>query len=81
MPRICIIDHSSHTLFVEDVTDEMLAPYNGSEQSYIDDNYAFEGDYSWDYIVDAQFVGEQGDAYDLNEKIEELADEDACNNN
>ena len=56
--RIAIIDHDSHTLFVEDINDEILqGQYGGEEQNYIDDNYSL-GDYSWDYIVDSQYFPE-----------------------
>ena len=66
MERLAILDHSSHPLFIEDVTEEMLAPYNGDEQAYINDNYTLEGDYSWDYIVDAQMVLENGDVTEID---------------
>jgi len=57
MRRIAIIDHSAHTLFVEDIDEDVLEnEYNGDEQAYIDDNYTFEGEYSWDYIVDAEYL-------------------------
>ncbi len=57
MRRIAIIDHSEHTLFVEDIDEDVLEnEYNGDEQAYIDDNYTFEGEYSWDYIVDAEYL-------------------------
>ena len=57
MRRIAIIDHSAHTLFVEDIDETLLEDrYNGDEQAYIDDNYTFEGEYSWDYIVDAEYL-------------------------
>ena len=50
MARIAIIDHVTHDLWVEDIKDDVLKaePYNGSEQAYIEDNYTFEGDGSWD---------------------------------
>lgn len=54
--RIAIIDHNTHTLYVEDIDDEILeGQYGGDEQMYIDDNYSL-GEYSWDYIVDAQYI-------------------------
>lgn len=57
MRRIAIIDHSAHTLFVEDIDENVLEDkYNGDEQAYIDDNYTFEGEYSWDYIIDAEYL-------------------------
>lgn len=57
MRRIAIIDHSAHTLFVEDIDEDVLEnDYNGDEQAYINDNYTFEGEYSWDYIVDAEYL-------------------------
>jgi len=59
MRRIAIIDHSSHELLVEDINEEVLeSQYGGDEQKYIDDNYTFEGDYSWDWITDAQYFPE-----------------------
>ena len=59
MRRIAIIDHSSHELMVEDINEEVLeSRYNGDEQKYIDDNYTFEGDYSWDWITDTQYFPE-----------------------
>lgn len=57
--RIAIIDHDTHTLFVEDINDEILqGQYGGEEQNYIDDNYTFEGEYSWDWITDTQYFSE-----------------------
>ena len=64
--RLVIIDHSTHLLYVEDVTEEMLQNYNGDEQAYIDDNYTFAGDYSWDYIIEAYRMLESGDVEPLN---------------
>lgn len=53
MRRIAIIDHSTHTLMVEDINEEILEEqYGGDEQKYINDNYTFEGKYSWDWITD-----------------------------
>lgn len=58
MRRIAIIDHTNHTLFVEDVNEEILEDqYGGDEQKYIDENYNLK-DYSWDYIIDAQYFPE-----------------------
>lgn len=57
MRRLAIIDHASHTLYVEDVNErELDEKYEGSEQAYIDDNYTFDGDYSWDWITDAEYI-------------------------
>lgn len=59
MRRIAIIDHSSHELMVEDVNEVVLdTQYGGDEQKYIDDNYTFEGSYSWDWIEDTQYFPE-----------------------
>ena len=81
MTRIAVIDHSTHELYVEDINDGLLnaEPYNGDVQAYIDDNYTFEGDYSWDYIVDSSYEGENDGPYDLSEKIDELREEDQQN--
>lgn len=51
MTVLAILDHTTHRLCLECVTDKMLEPYNGDEQAYIDDMYSFEGDYSWDYVT------------------------------
>ena len=56
MERLAILDHSNHRLYVEDVSEESLEKYNGEEQAYIEDNYTFEGDYSWDYITDTEYI-------------------------
>lgn len=59
MKRIAIIDHTSHELMVEDINEQELeAKYNGDEQKYIDDNYTFKGNYSWDWITDTQYFPE-----------------------
>ena len=58
MRRIAIIDHTNHTLFVEDINKEILeGQYGGDEQMYIDDNYSLK-DHSWDWISDAQHITE-----------------------
>ena len=48
MERLAILDHSSHRLYIEDVTEETLQQYDGEEEKYIEDTYKFDGDYSWD---------------------------------
>ena len=55
MERLVIIDHANHTLFVDDVSEETLQQYGGEEEKYIEDNYTFDGDYSWDFITDAEY--------------------------
>ena len=58
MKRIAIIGHTNHTLFVEDINEEILeGQYGGDEQMYIDDNYSLD-EYSWDWITDAQYIPE-----------------------
>lgn len=52
MERLAIINHDNHTLYVIDVTDEVLELYKGEEEAYIDEQFGFEN-YSWDWIVDA----------------------------
>ena len=56
MARLVINDHAAHTLFIEDVTDEQLAKYNGEEEAYIKDNYTFEGDWTWEYVTDIEYI-------------------------
>lgn len=59
MVRLAIINHETHQLFIEDVTDEMLEKYGGEEEAYIKDNYTFEGEWSWEYIVDIEYYCEE----------------------
>ena len=73
MTRIAIIDHSTHELYIEDVSDETLNKYGGDEQKYIDDNYTFDGDYSWDYIVGANYLSKDSDGDFTNIDFEKLA--------
>jgi len=54
MERIVIIDHDSHTLYVEDVSEETIEKYGG-EEKYIEANYCPLGYYSWDFIVNAMY--------------------------
>lgn len=68
MERIVIIDHDNHRLYVEDIYDDMLQNYNGEVQSYIDDNYTL-GLYSWDYIIDAEYIPNYGE-YEYGDPIE-----------
>ena len=71
--RIAVIDHESHTLYVEDINDEILeGQYGGDEQLYIDDNYNLK-DYSWDYIVDTQYIPED-DKTPVEINFEDLCD-------
>lgn len=55
MKRLAILDHEAHVLFVEDVDDEMLEGYDGEEE-YIEDNYVFQGEYSWEWITEAEYI-------------------------
>lgn len=72
MRRIAIIDHATHELMIEDVNETELEKYGGDEQAYIDDNYTFEGDYSWDWITDAQYFNEDGDIIEID--FDEIGD-------
>ena len=72
MRRIAIIDHSDHELFIEDVNEQELEEkYGGDEQKYIDENYTFEGDYSWDWITDTQYYPE-GESVPMEVEFTEL---------
>ena len=71
--KIAVIDHDNHTLYVEDINDDILqGQYGGEEQLYIDDNYSTEN-YSWDYIVDTQYFPEV-DKTPVEINFEELCD-------
>lgn len=61
MTRIAILDHATHTLYIEDIPDSELEKYNGEEQAYIEDNYTFEEEYSWDYITNIEYYPEGKD--------------------
>lgn len=66
MTRVAIIDHDSHSLYVEDIDEDVLnSKYGGSEQKYIEDNYDLR-EYSWDYIVDSTYFPKQFDPIDIN---------------
>ena len=74
MRRIAILDHADHSLLVEDVNETVLENnYGGDEQAYIDDNYTFEGDYSWDWITDAEYFKE-GESDPIEIDFEEIGD-------
>ena len=67
MKRLAIIDHANHGLYIEDVDEELLErEYNGEEERYIEDCYTFDGDYSWDWITDATYITDEGDAVELD---------------
>lgn len=65
MERLIIINHTTHEVFFEDVTDEMLEPYNGEVQAYIDNNYTTEDGISWDYVKGVYKVVGSGDIIDF----------------
>lgn len=72
MRRIAIIDHNEHELLIEDVNEQELEEkYGGDEQAYINDNYTFEGDYSWDWITDTQYYPE-GDTDPIEVEFKDL---------
>lgn len=58
MTRVAIIDHETHRLFIEDISDEDLERYDGEEEAYIKDNYTFEGEWDWDYVTGIEYYGE-----------------------
>lgn len=73
MERLAIIDHNNHNLYIEDVSDEMLKKYNGSEEDYIKDNYNIEGNFfSWDYIVSAQYLPYEDDPNPVEVEFEKF---------
>ena len=75
MRRLAIIDHDTHTLYVDDVDEKELEEnYKGDEQAYIEDNYALLNNYSWDWITDAIYykkMYETGINIDFDKLIEE----------
>lgn len=58
MTRIAILDHSTHTLYIEDIADEELEKFGGEEEAYIKDTYTFEGEFSWDFITGIEYIPE-----------------------
>lgn len=70
MERIAIIDHDTHTLFVEDIDEDILnTKYDGDEEAYIKDNITdigFGENFSWDYIVDTCYTPINGDSIDVD---------------
>ena len=79
MERLVIIDHATHQVFIEDVPTELLEKYyDGEEEKYIEDNYNFDGDYSWDFITAINIVTEEGDIEEIDPfKSEEKMRENA----
>lgn len=71
MERLAIIDHATHQLFVEDVSIEEIESYGG-EENYINENYTFEGMWTWDYIVDTEYFPLGDDKTPLEVNFEEL---------
>ena len=66
MERLCIIDHAAHCVYFEDVDESYLQEkYNGEEEAYILDNYTFDGDFSWDYITDIEYIDFNGDCHEI----------------
>ncbi len=61
MERLAILDHANHKLYIEDVSEETLEQYGGEEEKYIEDTYEFDGDYSWDYIVETEYLPNDND--------------------
>lgn len=61
METLAILDHYHHILIIDEVSDETLEKYNGEEEDYINDNYEFEGDWSWDWIVGISNYSEDGE--------------------
>jgi hypothetical protein len=75
MRRIAIIDHATHQLYVEDIPETILEEcYDGQEEAYIKDNYTFEGDYSWDWITDAEYIPALPDADPIEIDFNKLID-------
>lgn len=65
--RICIIDHDKHIVYFEDISEKDLEKYNGSEQAFIDDTYCLPN-YSWDYVVDCEFIDEETNPHTVDIK-------------
>lgn len=59
--RLAIINHATHTLFVEDVEESEIEAAGGEEE-FILENYNVQKDeFSWDYIVDAEYIPNDDD--------------------
>ena len=57
MERIAIIDHETHTLFIEDIDEDILEKkYGGEEEAYIKDTYDLSDNWSWEYIVHTEYI-------------------------
>lgn len=59
MERIAIIDHDTHELWIEDISDEDLEKVNGEEETYIKQNYPTLENYSWDFITGIAYLQEE----------------------
>ena len=76
MERLCIIDHETHKVYIEDVDEDMLDnEYGGEEEEYIKANYACgaSGNFSWDYIIAAEYIPlDDGNHYSYDIDFEEI---------
>ena len=57
MERIIIIDHETHTAFIEDIDEDLLEKeYGGEEEAYIKDNYTLSENWTWEYVTSIQYI-------------------------
>lgn len=69
--RIAIIDHNYHRLYVQDIDMDVInEKYGGNEEDYIKDAYDLSDNWSWDYIVCAEYFPLDSDFIEIN--FEEL---------
>lgn len=63
--RVAIIDHDTHTLYVEDIDlDELEGKYQGEEEKYIADMYNLKN-FSWDFITAQCYTPADGETMDF----------------
>ena len=57
MERVIIIDHETHTAFIEDIDEDVLEKeYGGEEEAYIKDNYELSDTWTWEYVTSIQYI-------------------------
>lgn len=72
--RIAIIDHSTNSLYVDNLTDEILEKFDNDIDTYILETYCKRRKfkYSWTYIYSAEYFSINNRGFSLLDKFQEL---------
>lgn len=71
--RIVILDHESHSVFIEDIDMDMIdSLYDGEEERYILSKYKLGEYWTWDYITSIQYIDDKNQPHEID--IDEIID-------